>query len=105
MNQCEETGPMDRTTGREAYRAARDLLVRHRDDYDEAVAAFRWPDVGDQFNWALDWFDPVAANNPRTALHIIDEDGSDNSYSFAEMSARSDRLATSLAAEGVARGD
>ena len=96
---------MDRATGREAYRAARDILVRHRDDYDSAVTAFRWPDVGDRFNWALDWFDPVAASNPRTALRIIDEDGSDRSYSFAEMSERSGRLATSLAEEGVAPGD
>jgi acyl-coenzyme A synthetase/AMP-(fatty) acid ligase len=81
------------------------VLVRHRDDYDAAVAAFHWPDVGDRFNWALDWFDPIAAGNPRTALRIIDEDGSDRSYSFVEMSERSDRLAASLAAAGVARGD
>jgi acetyl-CoA synthetase len=96
---------MDRTTGREAYRAARDILVRHRDDYDGAVAAFRWPAVGERFNWALDWFDSIAIGNPRTALRIIDEDGTDRSYSFAEMAARSDRLATSLAAGGVAAGD
>nr|WP_084269212.1 AMP-binding protein [Mycobacterium avium] len=96
---------MDRTTGREAYRAARDILVRHRDDYDAAVAAFHWPDIGNRFNWVLDWFDPVAAGNPRTALRIIDEDESDHSYSFAEMAHRSDRLATSLAAAGVAPGD
>jgi acetyl-CoA synthetase len=96
---------MDRTTGREAYRAARDVLVRHRDDYDAAVAGFRWPEVGDRFNWALDWFDPVAAGNPRTALRIIGDDGTDRSYSFAEIAARSDRLATSLAAGGVAPGD
>ena len=95
---------MDRPAGREAYRAARDMLLRHR-DYDAAVAAFRWPDVGDRFNWALDWFDPIAAGNPRTALRIIDEDGADRSYSFADMAARSDRLATSLAASGVAPGD
>jgi non-ribosomal peptide synthetase component F len=96
---------MDRPTGREAYRAARDMLLRHRDDYDAAVAAFRWPGVGDRFNWALDWFDPIAAGNPRTALRIIDEDGTDRSYSFAEMAARSDRLATSLRAGGVTPGD
>jgi acetyl-CoA synthetase len=96
---------MDTPAGREAYRAARDILLRHRDDYDGAVAAFSWPDVGDRFNWALDWFDPIAAGNPRTALRIIDEDGSDRSYSFAEMSQRSDRVAASLAAAGVARGD
>jgi acetyl-CoA synthetase len=96
---------MDRPTGRGAYRAARDMLLRHRDDYDAAAAAFRWPDVGDRFNWALDWFDTVAAGNPRTALCIIGEDGTDRSYSFAEMAERSDRLATSLAAGGVAPGD
>ena len=95
---------MDRTTGRAAYRAVRDILVRHRDDYDAAVATFRWPEIGTRFNWALDWFDGVAATNPRTALRIIGEDGTDRSYSFAEMAARSDRLATSLAAGGVAPG-
>ena len=56
---------MEEPTGHAAYRAARDMLVRHRDDFDAAVAAFRWPDVGDRFNWALDWFDPVAAGNPQ----------------------------------------
>ena len=56
---------MDRLTGREAYRVVRDLLVRHRENYDAAVAAYRWPDVGGQFNWARDWFDSVAAGNPR----------------------------------------
>jgi acetyl-CoA synthetase len=96
---------MDRTTGRAAYRAVRDMLVRHRDDYDAAVAAFRWPDLGDRFNWALDWFNPIAAGNLRTALRIIGEDGTDRSYSLAEMAARSDQLATSLRAGGVAPGD
>jgi acetyl-CoA synthetase len=95
---------MDPTTGRAAYRASRDILLRHRDDYHAAVAAFRWPDIGDRSNWALDWFDPIAAGNPRTALRVIGEDGSDRSYSFAELAARSDRLATSLAAGGVAPG-
>jgi len=95
---------MYRTTGREAYRAAREL-VRHRDDYDAAVAAFRWPDIGDRFNWVLEWFGPVAAGNPRTSLRTISEDGTDHSWSFAEMAERSDRLATSLAASGVAPGD
>ncbi|MDT5016791.1 MAG: acetyl-CoA synthetase, partial [Mycobacterium sp.] len=96
---------MDRTTGAQAYRAARDALVRHRDDYSAAVAAFHWPDVGRRFNWALDWFDPIAAGNPCTALRIIGDDGTDESYSFAQMVTRSDRLATSLATDGVAPGD
>jgi acetyl-CoA synthetase len=96
---------MEQTTGRAAYRACRDTLLRHRDDYDAAVAVFRWPDIGDRFNWALDWFDPFAVGNPRIALRIIGADGTDSSYSFAELAARSDRLATSLAAGGVAPGD
>ncbi|MDT5135594.1 MAG: acetyl-CoA synthetase [Mycobacterium sp.] len=40
-----------------------------------------------------------------TALRINGKDGTDRSYSFAEMAARSDRLATSLSAAGVAPGD
>ncbi|MGO8962543.1 AMP-binding protein [Mycobacterium sp.] len=96
---------MDQTTGRAAYLACRDVLVRHRDDYDAAVAAFRWPEIGDRFNWALDFFDLIAGGNSRTALRIIGADGTDRSYSFAELAARSDRLATSLAGGGVARGD
>jgi acetyl-CoA synthetase len=43
--------------------------VRHLDDYDAAVVAFRWPAIGDQFNWALDWFDPVAAGTANGAAH------------------------------------
>jgi acyl-coenzyme A synthetase/AMP-(fatty) acid ligase len=62
---------MDRTTGRGAYRAARDILVRHRDDYDGAVAAFRWPAVGERFNWALDWFDAGWPPNRPTADAIF----------------------------------
>lgn len=27
----------------EEFRAARDLLLRHREDYDAARSAFRWP--------------------------------------------------------------
>jgi acetyl-CoA synthetase len=96
---------MDRTTGAEAYRAARDYLVQHRDDYEAAVAQFRWPDVGERFNWALHWFDPIAAGNARTALRIIGDDGTDESYSFDEMVTRSDRVAGALAVAGVAPGD
>jgi hypothetical protein len=35
---------MDRITGAEAYRAARDSLVQHRDDL--LAAQFCWPDDG-----------------------------------------------------------
>ena len=42
------------------FQEARAFLLRHRTDYDKAVADFRWPDPV-PFNWALDWFD--AAGN------------------------------------------
>jgi acetyl-CoA synthetase len=52
---------MGRATGHEAYRAVCHLLVRHRDDDGAATAQFRWPDVGDRINGALDWLDAIAA--------------------------------------------
>lgn len=93
------------TAGVTAYRAARDLLVRHREDYTALESSFTWPDVGSRFNWATDWFDVVAQGNSRTALRIVGDDGSDESYSFAEMAERSDRVATWLAQCGVSAGD
>ena len=87
-----------------AFRNARDLLITHREDYAAAYAAFRWP-VLDQFNWALDYFDPHALENHRTALWLVDEHGAETRLSFAEMSARSSRVANFLRACGVARGD
>ncbi len=44
------------------FRAARDLLLDLREDPDRAHAEFTLPDVGDRFNWAVDWFD---ADRPR----------------------------------------
>ena len=46
-----------------SFRASRDLLLRHRADYDAARAGFSWPEL-DEFNWALDWFDAIAAEHP-----------------------------------------
>ena len=58
-----------------AFRAARDLLLRHREDYAAAMAGFRWPQLS-EFNWALDWFDVIAAEHPeREALHIVADAG------------------------------
>src|SRR5690348_17958902 len=88
----------------ETFRAARDLLLRRREDHDAAVREFRWPQLG-EFNWALDWFDVVAADNDRPALRVVESDGSERRLSFAEMSARSNRVASWLREHGVARGD
>src|SRR3954453_18574087 len=89
----------------DTYRAARDLLQDLSADYAKAVSEFVWPDFGAQFNWAVDWFDVIARGNRRTALWIVEEDGSEATYSFEEMARRSDQAAAHLAAHGVARGD
>ncbi|MDT9682790.1 AMP-binding protein [Streptomyces sp. TRM76323] len=89
----------------EQFRAARDFLLRHREDYEAAYAGFAWPRPA-RFNWALDWFDAIADGNHRTALHIVEEDGAETRLSFAEMSARSARVANWLRdAHGVRAGD
>jgi acetyl-CoA synthetase len=87
-----------------AYRAARDLLLRHRTDYETARTQFTWPDL-DEFNWALDWFDVLAAEHgARDALRVVTAD-SDIRLSYAELAARSNQVANWLRGLGVRRGD
>ena len=94
----------DEKSGTAAYRAARDLLLRHRTDYEAARAQFTWPDL-DEFNWALDWFDVIAAEHPeRDALRVVTAD-SDVRLSYAELAARSNQVANWLRGLGVRRGD
>ena len=70
------------TSSTDAFRAARDLLLSYRDDYESARREFAWPRL-DEFNWALDWFDVIAAEHPdRLALRILADDGSDVSLSY-----------------------
>jgi len=93
------------TSSTDAFRAARDLLLAHRTDYAAARRDFAWPEL-DEFNWALDWFDVIAAEHPdRPALRIVSDDGSDVSVSFGSMSARSAQVANWLRGLGVRRGD
>ncbi|ANP50391.1 acetyl-CoA synthetase [Streptomyces griseochromogenes] len=92
------------TTATELFRGARDFLLEHREDYATAYAGFAWPRP-ERFNWALDWFDVIADGNDRTALHIVEEDGSEVRLSFAEMAERSNRVANHLRARGVAAED
>ncbi len=87
----------------DAFRSARDFLVRHRDDYDAAVRGFRWPAL-DRFNWALDWFDVLAEGNQRTALHVVEEDGTEIRVAYRDLAERSNRLAVWLRRHGVERG-
>ncbi|MEW1640870.1 MULTISPECIES: AMP-binding protein [unclassified Streptomyces] len=92
------------TTASESFRSARDFLLAHREDYATAYEGFSWPRP-EHFNWALDWFDVIAAGNDRTALRIVEEDGTEAALSFAEMSERSNRVATWLRAQGVRAED
>jgi acetyl-CoA synthetase len=89
----------------ENYCSARDLLVAERSDYATAVTDFRWPELGDRFNWAIDWFDAIARGNDRPALIVVSADATRTVRSFDEMATRSDQLAAWLSSLGVARGD
>src|SRR6478735_6477343 len=93
------------TRATEELRAARDFLFAHRTDYDTALAGFRWPRPA-TFNWGLEWFDVIAEERgAQPALVIVEQDGGTRSWTYAELSRRSDQVAGWLAANGVARGD
>lgn len=92
-----------------SFRDARAFLLKHRTDYDTAVAGFKWPEPVD-FNWALDWFDAGLAADPdsrdRPALWIVDAvSGAESRHSFAELSRRSNQVANFLRERGLKRGD
>ena len=83
---------------------ARDFLLRNRTNYEFACEHFHWPALG-EFNWALDYFDAMAAGNPTPALWVVNESGAEVKLSFAEMARRSNRAANYLRELGVHRGD
>ena len=72
-----------------SFLASRDFLIANRADYEGARKGFVWPRMPD-FNWALDYFDPMAAGNERPALWIVEESGE----SFACRSRRSPLVPT-----------
>ena len=80
-------------TAAQSFFDARDLLLRHRTDYERAYSEFRWPELG-EFNWALDYFDVVARGNDNPALWIVDDPAQEGlKLSYAQMSERSSRMA------------
>ncbi len=89
-----------------AFRAARDFLLAGGTDYAVTHRDFRWPHPR-YFNWARDWFDGVLAvehaNTP--ALWIVEEDGTEEQLTFADLSERSSQLAGWLRSHGVRRHD
>jgi acetyl-CoA synthetase len=98
-----ETNDMN-ATPTERFAAARDFLQRHRSDYATAYRDYRAPQLH-EFNWALDVFDVEARGNVLPALWVVEEDGSERKIGFAEMAARSNRVANWLRARGVRRGE
>lgn len=86
------------------FLAARDFLRERARDVEGAVRDFDWPRM-DGFNWALDYFDPMARQNPRNALIVAYEDGRMEASSFDRLSRRSDQVANFLRRLGVRRGD
>lgn len=92
------------TPATEAIRGMRDLLFTHATDYDAARREFAWPDLT-AFNFALEWFDVVAGENPdRPAVQIVEADLSLRSWTYGELSARSDQVAAWLRSLGISRG-
>jgi len=88
-----------------AIREMRDFLFAHATDYTGARAGFAWPRP-ERFNFALEWFDVVAGEKPdRPAVQIISADLSVRSWSYGELSQRSDQVANWLVSLGIRRGD
>jgi acetyl-CoA synthetase len=85
-------------------RAARDFLVQHREEYDVAHAGFSWPELP-LFNFATDWFDGLAAENPDgLALWVVDGEA-ETRLSFRDLADRSVAVAQYLHHLGLRRGD
>lgn len=89
---------------RSDFEQARDFLILHRSDYNYTYSHFQWPQFK-EFNWALDYFDPMAEGNANTALWIVSELGDEKKYSFEELSKRSSQVANFLKNQGVQKGD
>ncbi|MGO3151697.1 MAG: AMP-binding protein [Galactobacter sp.] len=88
------------------YRAARDFLLEVREDYARARAEFAWPRFT-HFNFALDWFDAVAASErgDQEALVIVEEDGTRTARTWKSLSEGSNRVANWFREIGMKRGE
>ena len=93
-------------SGTDRFRAARDFLLANRTDYDVAYRGFQWPKL-ERFNWALDWFDSIAAGErcDQPAIWVVFEDGIEIKLSFRQLSNRSSQIANYYRELGIGRGD
>ena len=67
-------------TSVQAFLSRRDRLLALREDQDTARDEFRWPEL-DEFNWALDYFNTLPAQ--QTALWLVNADRDDDMMTFA----------------------
>ncbi|WP_255195735.1 acyl-CoA synthetase [Halorarius litoreus] len=72
--------------------------------YDDLCATFEW-EVPERFNMAAYVCDRWADDEERVALHALDADGDEATYTYADLAAVTNRLANYLRAQGVERGD
>lgn len=80
-------------------------VIDHLGNWDEMRGAFRW-DIPEHFNIAERCCDSWAEGEPdRVAIVQVSQNGSLRNWTYGEIKDASDRLAQSLAARGVARGD
>src|SRR5256714_13252410 len=74
-------------------------------DYDKLYREFRWPKLA-RYNIGVDVCDKWAAAEPdRLAILNVRADGTHENITFGWLRATSNRLANTLAAHGIARGD
>jgi acetyl-CoA synthetase len=83
---------------------ARDCLLAGDTEYERVRREFSWPKL-DQFNWALDYFDVMAADNSDVALWIVNDNGTETKRTFADLLGRSNQIANFLRTLGAHRGD
>ena len=94
-----------------AFLGPRDVLLGAAGDPDRARAAFAWPRLPPQFNWARHYFD-VVPEGSALALRVIGGGGGggggggpDARLTFAELRRASEDMAHGLRAAGIRRGD
>ncbi|CAM5430621.1 AMP-dependent synthetase OS=Streptomyces microflavus OX=1919 GN=Smic_67680 PE=3 SV=1 [Streptomyces microflavus] len=93
---------MSATSATETFRAARDFLLEHREDYERAYEGFRWPRA-DHFTGR--WTGSTSSRRTTTAPPCTSWRRTAGGGSFAAMSERSDRAANWLKKQGIREGD
>ena len=72
--------------------------------YEEVYNNFRW-EIPEYYNIGVDVCDKWADDKYRLALIYLDQDGTERKYTFWELKNQSNRLANTLGAKGIERGD